>query len=97
MTVNNELPQSMRQWQENFIEVAAKCSDELLKDAKKYPTYGEATSYIRKVNGMAKGTVDGRFSSAGMKLNDVICELTINRLYDEERQLPIMRGESDGD
>lgn len=93
----NSLPRSMNWWQEKFIAIATGCSDALLKDAKKFPTYGEATQYIRKVNGMAKGIVDNSSSSAGMKFNDIVCDLTLHRLYEEERKLPIRRGESDGD
>ena len=93
----NSLPRSMDWWQEKFIAIATGCSDALLKDAKKFPTYGEATQYVHKVNGQAKGIVDNGASSAGMRFNDIVCELTLHRLYEEERKLPIARGESDGD
>lgn len=93
----NSLPRSMDWWQKKFIDIATGCSDALLKDAKKFPTYGEATQYVHKVNGQAKGIVDNCASSAGMRFNDIVCELTLNRLYEEERKLPIRRGESDGD
>lgn len=46
----NSLPRSMNWWQEKFIAIATGCSDALLKDAKKFPTYGEATQYVHKVN-----------------------------------------------
>lgn len=93
----NSLPRSMDWWQKKFIDIATGCSDALLKDAKKFPTYGEATQYVHKVNGQSKGFVDNGASSAGMKFNNIVCELTLNRLYEEERKLPIVRGESDGD
>lgn len=88
------MAKSIAEWQGKFIETASRLADELVLDAKSFSKYGEATSFIKKLSGKGWGTaVDGK-SLAGMKLNDAICECALHMIYEEERNLPIQRGEN---
>lgn len=90
------MSRSIPEWQNKFITTASRLADELVQDAKNFNTYGEATSFIKKLSGKAWGTaVDGK-SLAAMKLNDAICECALHMIYEEERSLPIQGSENNG-
>ncbi len=83
------------QWTEEFKEAAKKLANELVSEAKEESnTYGEATRYIKRLNQQAYGDITDPEDHAGMKLNDAVCGLAIRMIHEEERSLPIMRGES---
>lgn len=89
------MSKSVSEWQTRFIEVASQLTDELVTDAKSHDTYGEATSFIKKLSGRAWGTADDGKDLAAMKLNDAICDCALHMIYEEERSLPIKRGDND--
>lgn len=84
---------SVPEWQIKFTDVSSKLVDDLLASAKQHDTYGEATSFIKKLSSKSYGTADDGKSLAAMRLNDAICECALHELYKEERSLPIRRGE----
>lgn len=82
------------EWTEYFKETTKKIANELLIEAKQESkTYGEATRYIKRLNQQAYGDITDQEDHAGMKLNDAVCGLAIRMIHDEERSLPIDRGE----
>lgn len=82
------------QWTEEFKEAAKKLANELVSEAKEESnTYGEATRYIKRLNQQAYGDITDPEDHAGMKVNDAVCGLAIRMIHDEERSLPINRGE----
>lgn len=87
------MSKSVSEWQNKFIETASRLADELVLDAKSHDTYGEATSFIKKLSGQAWGKANDSKDLATMKLNDAICECALHMIYEEERSLPIKRGE----
>lgn len=84
---------SVSEWQDKFADTASQLADDLVTAAKGHNTYGEATSFIKKLSGKSFGTVSDSKSLAAMKLNDAICECALHLIYEEERSLPIKRGE----
>ena len=82
---------SVSEWQIKFTDVTSQLVDELLASAKQCDTYGEATSFIKKLSSKAYGTADDGKALATMKLNDAICDCALHELYKEERSLPIRR------
>lgn len=83
------------EWTEYFKETTKKIANELLIEAKQESkTYGEVTRYIKRLNQQAYGDITDPEDHAGMKLNDAICGLAIRMIHDEERSLPINRGEN---
>lgn len=82
------------EWTERFQDAVISLTDMLLRDAKKFDTYGEATKFVKQVRQQAYGS--GLSSDiATMKVNDAICGLVLHQLHDEERSLPIKRGEDE--
>ena len=49
---------SVSEWQIKFTDVTSQLVDELLASAKQCDTYGEATSFIKKLSSKAYGTAD---------------------------------------
>ena len=82
---------SVPEWQIKFTDVASQLVDELLASAKQCDTYGEATSFIKKLRSKAFGPAPDDKALAAMKMIEPICDCTLNKLYEEERSLPIRR------
>lgn len=82
------------EWTERFQDAVISLSDMLLRDAKEFETYGEATRFVKQVRQQAYGS--GLSADiATMKVNDAICSLVLHQLQEEVRSLPIKRGEDE--
>ena len=82
------------EWTERFQDAVISLSDMLLRDAKEFETYGEATRFVKQVRQQAYGS--GMSADiATMKVNDAICSLVLHQLQEEVRSLPIKRGEDE--
>ena len=82
------------EWTERFQDAVISLSDMLLRGAKEFETYGEATRFVKEVRQQAYGS--GLSADiATMKVNDAICSLVLHQLQEEVRSLPIKRGEDE--
>lgn len=82
------------EWTERFQDAVISLSDMLLRDAKEFETYGEATRFVKQVRQQAYGS--GLSADiVTMKVNDAICSLVLHQLQEEVRSLPIKRGEDE--
>lgn len=81
-------------WQQQFIQSTAELVNSLLDDVKQCDTYGDATSLVKKLSSQGYGTATDTVGLAIMKVNSAVCEAVLHLLYQEERTLPIKRGES---
>lgn len=82
------------EWTERFQDAVISLSDMLLRDAKEFETYGEATRFVKQVRQQAYGSGLSADITT-MKVNDAICSLVLHQLQEEVRSLPIKRGEDE--
>lgn len=80
------------EWQKDFGSIADNISNDLLDEAKdKSKTYREASAYIKKVAQQAYGDITDPVERAARTINGAICDLSLYKLHEEERDLPIKK------
>ena len=85
------------EWQKDFGSIADNVSNDLLYEAKdNSKTYREASAYIKKVSQQAYGDITDPVERAARTINGAICDLSLYKLHEEERDLPIKKEIKDG-
>lgn len=89
------MTKSVNEWQNKFVENASRLVDEMVSDAKSFDKYGEATSFIKKVESNAGyGTCRDIKDSVAMQIAVAVCDGARHTIYEEVQNLPIKRGDS---
>ncbi len=83
-----------QEWQQTFSSIVDRFSNNLLNEAKQNSErYRDASKYIKRIGQQSFGDITDPVDRAARTINGAICELALYKLHEEERDLPIKRGE----
>lgn len=81
-------------WQSKFEEIADEYAVKLLGASKSdADIYRDASTYIKRVEQQAYGDISDPIKRAARQINEAVCVLALHKLHEEERDLPIDKGD----